>query len=88
MPDRTANPVIPLNKPEILDEGEPLLLPGEASLVDADTEVGRPGKEPGHDLRKHHLLDSRRAGVKKGEEERSGGVLPGAKGELGGVVRA
>ena len=34
-------------EPEVLNEGQPLLLPGEAAVVDADAEIGRAGNAIG-----------------------------------------
>ena len=64
---------------KVFDQGEPVRPPGEATLVDADAEVGGGGLERRHDLGEHDLLEAALARVKQPVEQGRGGVLPRAQ---------
>jgi hypothetical protein len=72
---------------EILRERKTARLPGEPALVDADTEVGRAGRKPGHDPGKHDLLDAGRVRMEERKQERRRRLLARTEGELGRIGR-
>ena len=64
---------------EVLDQCQAVLPPGEATLVDADAEVGGAGLECRRDLGEHDLLDGAFTGVEQPIEQGRGGVFARAQ---------
>ena len=71
---------------QILDKVQALRLPREATLVDADAEIGAAIPQPRHDLGEDDMLDPRRVRMEHREEQRRRRALARAERQLRGVA--